>query len=582
MKPLKIILCFAVICISQLSALTSAVYAVDPLESPNNKFGMHIISATHEEIDPVRDLVNTNGDWGYVTLLIESKDRDENKWQQVFDNLRRKHLIPIVRIATEPVGNYWRRPNEGEEHQWAEFLDKLRWPIKNRYVIIYNEPNHATEWGNTVDAKDYARTLDKTIAALKQRSPDFFVINAGFDASAPQKLPAYQDELNFLKAMNEEVPGIFDRIDGWSSHSYPNPGFKGSPDSTGRISVRAFEWETAILKSTFNVKRDLPVFITETGWKHAEGIKNEVGLPDADQTAQYYKKAFEIVWNNPQVIAVTPFLLNYQDSPFDHFSFKKPDGKKQDSKLIKDVLGEESKFYPQYEVLRNMTKVAGRPIQENNFQVMNTDFLKTAVIGETYEVTLKVRNTGQSIWNEYDQIELTSLSGAEEFGFTKVEIPQNQKIEPNGEFTFQFPIKLETSGTHKLILTLTSQNMTFNSTPASFITNVTTPANITIHSDLKWKGSPKGNDYTLTISSAVSNAVVKLSLGDNGKSETQQLKALVPDIVYDFTLQKPYYQSKTIHQKIQAGNNYLDFGALQPDITSAILRPDVILQFISN
>ena len=124
--------------------------------------------------------------------------------------------------------------------------------------------------------------------------------------------------------------------------------------------------------------------------------------------------------------------------------------------------------------------------------------------------------------------------------------------------------------------------MTFNSTPATFTVNVTTPANLTVHSDLKWKSNPAASDYKLTITSAVSNAVIQLTLGANGTSETQQLKALVPDNTYDFTLQKPYYQTKTIHQKIQAGNNYLDFGSLQPDITSAVLRPDVILQFISN
>ena len=305
--------------------------------------------------------------------------------------MRTKHLIPIVRIATEPEGLYWRRPKDGEEYEWAEFLDKLRWPIKNRYIVIYNEPNHGSEWGNSVDPKHYARILDKTIAALKQRSEDFFVMNAGFDASAPQKLPTYQDQLSYMRQMNEEVPGIFERLDGWSSHSYPNPAFKGSPDSSGRITVRGYQWEIETLKS-FGVKRDLPIFITETGWKHSEGINNEPSLPNSDTVAEYYKKAFENAWNNDKIVAVTPFLLNYQDAPFDHFSFKRPNGKKQNNKLIKDVLGAESDFYPQYEVLKNMPKTSGRPIQESQAQLMSTNFLKTAVIGETYNITLKVKN----------------------------------------------------------------------------------------------------------------------------------------------------------------------------------------------
>lgn len=569
--------------------IPSALAAVDPLEQPNNKFGMHIISATNEEIEPVRELVNTNGDWGYITVLIEAKDRNEGKWQQIFNDLRKKHLIPIVRIATEPEGNYWRRPREGEEYEWAEFLNKLVWPTKNRYVTIYNEPNHATEWGNTVDAKHYARILDKTISALKQRSDDFFVINAGFDASAPQKMPAYQDQLNFMKQMNEEIPGIFERLDGWSSHSYPNPAFKSAPTANGRITVRGYEWELETLKNTFNVNRDLPVFITETGWKHAEGINHEPGLPDANTVAEYYKHAFENAWNDPRIVAVTPFLLNYQDAPFDHFSFKKPTGKPQKNQIIKDVLGAEDEaakeehpeYYPQYSVIKNMPKTSGRPIQEYKAQISQTNFLKTAVIGETYTIQLKVKNTGQSIWNEYDQIKLIANEGAESFNFKPVELPKDEKIDPGQEYTFYFPITLAEEGSHRLVLSLERGGLTFDTTPFTFDVNVTTPARLTIHSAVAWKKDPSG-EYTLTISGIFSNSVKKIFLNSDGKSDPQELKALIPNYTYDFTLSKPHYQPKTIRQKIQIGENYVDFDELKPDITSAILKPDIILQFISN
>lgn len=581
--PMKILsLCISLI-ISTALLLGSPcpIYAVsDPLSVPNNKHGLHIISATNEEIEPTREMVNTNGDWGYITLLIESKDRNESKWQQVFDELRRKHLIPIVRIATEPEGSYWRRPSEGEEHQWAEFLDKLRWPTKNRYVVIYNEPNHATEWGNSVDAKHYARILDKTIAALKQRSADFFVMNAGFDASAPQKIPAYQDQLSFMRQMNEEVPGIFERLDGWSSHSYPNPAFKGSPTASGRTTIRGYQWEMDILKD-FGVNRDLPIFITETGWKRAEGKTYDPSLPDADTVAEYYKHAYENAWNDPQIAAVTPFLLNYQDEPFDNFSFKKPNGSSQQNKIIKDVLGAESEYYPQYEVLKNMPKTSGRPVQENTVQVIQTNFLKSAVLGETYMINLKVKNTGQSIWNEYEQVKLIALDGAESFNFREIALPLDKKVEPNGEYTFTFPIKLNYEGTHKLVLMLEQGGITFNSPPISNEVKVTTPARLTVHTGLKWKNNPSG-EYKLTISSFVNNAVVKLIIGENGNSELQELKALVPDYSYDFTLERPNYKPKTVRQKIQMGDNFVDFGELQPDITSAILRPDIILQFVGN
>ncbi|MCR4305966.1 MAG: hypothetical protein NUV73_02695, partial [Candidatus Daviesbacteria bacterium] len=219
--------------------IPTAYAVVDPLSVPNNKFGIHIIQATPDESSPAASLVNGSGDWGYVTVLVESNDRNHDKWQEFFNDLRRRHLIPLVRLATQPQnGGFWKRPYEGEEIAWADFLDRLNWPTKNRYVTIYNEPNHGAEWGNSVDAKDYAKVLDRTITALKSKNSDFFVLNAGFDASAPPRAPKYEDQVTFMQLMEEAVPGIFEKLDGWVSHSYPNPEFAGSPDAVGRGTIR--------------------------------------------------------------------------------------------------------------------------------------------------------------------------------------------------------------------------------------------------------------------------------------------------------------------------------------------------------
>lgn len=182
-------LLFTILC------LPSTVYAItDPTSVPNNRFGIHIISPTADEASKAALLVNTQGDWGYITVVMEDSDMDLNKWQRFFNDLRSKHLIPIVRLATHPISDIWARPNNGVEEKWALFLDKLIWPVKNRYVIVYNEPNHGSEWEGAVNPGQYATILDKTISALKKKNPDFFIINAGLDASAPEKLPNYKDE----------------------------------------------------------------------------------------------------------------------------------------------------------------------------------------------------------------------------------------------------------------------------------------------------------------------------------------------------------------------------------------------------
>src|SRR5690349_16915411 len=93
-----------------------ALAVVDPLSVSNNKFGIHIISPTVDEVKPASELVNsTGGDWGYITVIIEDSERDHQKWQDFFDLLRQKHLIPLVRLATSPDGGNWKVPYQGEE-----------------------------------------------------------------------------------------------------------------------------------------------------------------------------------------------------------------------------------------------------------------------------------------------------------------------------------------------------------------------------------------------------------------------------------------------------------------------------------
>ncbi|QQG43341.1 MAG: hypothetical protein HYW45_04070 [Candidatus Daviesbacteria bacterium] len=320
--------------------LLSPVLAItDPLSVTNNKFGIHIISPTSDEASQAASLVNSSGgDWGYVTLVIEDKDKDVNKWQNFFNTLTDKHLIPIVRIATHPADGAWVSPTATAALAWADFLNQLTWPIKNRYVLIYNEPNHGAEWGGNVNPDQYATILSLTIDALKSRSSDFFVLNGSLDASSPQQLPELADEIWFLQKMNEAVPGIFNKLDGWSSHSYPNPNFAGLPTDSGRGSIKTYQWELETLKS-LGLAKNLPVFITETGWKH-QGDQSFF-----EELSNYYQAAFTQSWTDPNIVAITPFLLNYLEPPFNSFSF----------------LGPQGQIYPFYTAVQSLPKLTGQP-----------------------------------------------------------------------------------------------------------------------------------------------------------------------------------------------------------------------------
>lgn len=551
-----------------LLLIAKPAYAiVDPSAVPNNKFGIHIIQATPDESSPAASLVNTNGDWGYITVLIEQKDKNKDKWQEFFNDLRRRHLIPIVRLATEPQGNLWKIPNPEDADSWADFLNSLNWPTKNRYLVVFNEPNHGQEWGGAVDAKSYANTLDKLISALKKRSEDFFIMNAGFDASAPQRLPNYQDEISFLQEMKQAVPDIFERLDGWVSHSYPNPEFSGSPDALGRGTVRTWFWELQQLRN-LGVVKNLPVFITETGWKHSEGLNFQPQYPSVDTIAGYYQKAYEEAWNSSRIIAVTPFLLSYQEPLFDHFSFKRP----PNSGLFIQAPGENlPAYYPHYEVIKNMPKVAGQPVQENKTTLIKGEVFSSVVSGEAYTIFLTFKNSGQSIWNDGNRTALIPIEGSKELGIENVFIPDGVLIEPGTEYTFQVHLKAPLKGKFRVGLSLFSGNQPFDSKPVEFITEVKEPVILQVLTKLKWRNSAAG-EYILRTTGTIGESTQRVVIDKDGKSTDFEARYLLPDYTFNFTLEKPNYKVKTISKKLNSGENILDFGTLQPDLLSNLFN----------
>ena len=147
--------------------------------------------------------------------------------------MRALHLIPIVRLATQSEGDAWKKPYADSGADWAKFLNALNWPIENRYVIVFNEPNHANEWGRTIDPEGYAHILVSYAQLLKRASEDFFVLPAGLDVSASSDGRSL-DAAVFIQRMLNAEPALFDHLDGWTSHSYPNPAFSGSVFAVGR------------------------------------------------------------------------------------------------------------------------------------------------------------------------------------------------------------------------------------------------------------------------------------------------------------------------------------------------------------
>ncbi len=442
---------------------TYAMY--DPTSVPNNTYGIHIVDTN--DVADVPPLVNsTGGDWGYVTMVLSDDQRDHDRWQNIFNDMRRLHLIPIVRLATHIEGNGWVKPNKDRFYEIVTLLNSLNWPTENRYIILWNEPNHANEWGGNLNPEEYAEYLVTLAAELKKANSDFFILPAGLDASAASDGES-MDEGEYLKRMIAAKPEILTRIDGWTSHSYPNPGFSGSPYATGRGTLTTYQWELSYL-STLGLTKDLPIFITETGWQHSEGKSFAPGLLSSDQVGANLQVAAQNIWSDPRVAAVTPFLFSYQDVPFDHFSFKQ--------------LGSNS-FYSQYYAYQAITKKKGTPKQRESY-TLTTDLLpKTLVSGSTYTLTASVKNEGQGILDPRDGYELIVTDGGSD---VSVFIDPLPTLEPDASGAITIHLKTPTrTGTFTVTIALRHNKDTFVLQHRDI--TLVPPPSIEVHARLGWR-----------------------------------------------------------------------------------------------
>ncbi len=356
----KTVVCLLLFIITIFSVSKNADAVYDPLSVANNKFGIHILFPS--ELEKAKELVNSNGGmWGYVTIPIQSGDKDLKKWQEFMDDAHDLQLIPILRIATE-IDFYddsvWKKPKEEDILDFANFLNSLHWHTKNRYIIVFNEVNRADEWEGQANPEEYAQILDYAISVFKKSNDDFFIISSGMDNAAETDGKNF-NQFDFFQQMNLAVPGIFSRLDGISSHSYPNPGFSEPPDKIHEKSIGSFIFESRLIESL--TQKSLPIFITETNWDQGVYTNSEIG--------EFFKYAFENVWNDKRIIAITPFLLLSNGDQFKNFSLIK-DGQKNDIYLS----------------IQNLSKIKGEPTLSN----------EKTVLSDTTPPNLPVKNFANS------------------------------------------------------------------------------------------------------------------------------------------------------------------------------------------
>ncbi len=274
--------------------------------------GIHILSPS--EAPMARELLRGNGlpdQWHYVTIPLTLNDLSKQKdWQTFFDYAREQKMIPIVRLSTKAENGAWAIPTHKDIVDLISFLSALNWPTKEKYIIAFNEVNHAKEWGNTLDPRGYADTLIFTSNWAKSEDMNYQILPAAMDLAAPNSSET-KEAFAYLNEMRNENDAVFQYVDYWNSHSYPNPGFSSSPKQTGKESLRGYQTELSYLKEKSGL--ELKTFITETGW--VDTTANHRWL------SNYYLYATQNIWNDDRIVGVTPFVLQGAPGPFAQFTF---------------------------------------------------------------------------------------------------------------------------------------------------------------------------------------------------------------------------------------------------------------------
>lgn len=314
---------------------TVSTWNIDASIIPPSKLGIHLMlddgrqawptSLWRDHLTAAREIV---GEWGLVVQVVRSSDLNPVRWQAFMDLCAELHLTPFIRLGTtyDFENRQWTAPpidDDGRYQtiatEYTDFIAALNWPTENHYIIVGNEPNHGNEWGGVPDPSQYARFLVDVAEAIHAADPNSVVMNSGFDPYAPNtgSIPfddgaRFIDSRTFMDEMIAAEPDVFHQIDAWASHSYPLgafieppwqqtfhfdyihdavvPDIDDPPAGIVNRGVNGYVWELYQLES-YGVD-PLPVFITETGWRHAEStdpaaLDGTLSYPDAETIADY-------------------------------------------------------------------------------------------------------------------------------------------------------------------------------------------------------------------------------------------------------------------------------------------------------
>jgi len=312
---------------------------------PANRYGIGLVSEGNAGDHDLASKLAGPGGWVLVIFadITPNRTSADAGWKQSISDAYARDLIPVIRMAPpwgdRKVRNMGESPTAYKKLAAAykaviqDLPKRADWPL---YVQVHNEPNLCYEWecdgsaGTLTDktiAGEYAHMLSDVADAVHSiGDPRIKVMNGALapgGAATCQcgttNFTAGSLATTFLGYMSQAVPGVFNKIDAFASHSYPAKGegwgffVQYSEAMTG---LKYFEKELAAIG-----KPSMKVLITETGWT----IQHENLSWSRDQVGDFTVDALKNVWlTHANILGITPFIL--RDGSWDKFAWTQVNG----------------------------------------------------------------------------------------------------------------------------------------------------------------------------------------------------------------------------------------------------------------
>lgn len=248
----------------------------------------------------------------------------------VIKHARQQGVTVIARLGFVPP---WARPAGSSSsflspNRYDDFGDYVyafaeRYRDKVDYIIIWNEPNLALEWGfQPVDPVGYTEMLRITYRRAKEANPDVQVLGGALAPTlAPPGNEFGMDDLYFLQAMLKAGAG--DVMDGLAAHAYGWVYPPDDPPAPDVVNFRRVELLHQVLVD--NGYGNLPIHITEAGWNDHPRWTRAV---KPGQRIQYTIQAYQMAQQWDWLASVSMWAFRYPrpaQTYLDYFTFVTPD-----------------------------------------------------------------------------------------------------------------------------------------------------------------------------------------------------------------------------------------------------------------